>query len=118
MAKNQLFIFFLGAMFLIGLVSCNGAKDDLASLNQIVEELEKKDVASISKDEWINLDEEFNELDKKTKEGDFSENDQEEFEKLKGRVAALKLKKNMLDWKDDIKEMTNQMEGFVDGIGN
>lgn len=118
MAKNQLIIFLLGALFILGFISCNSAKDDLAGLIKIVEELEKKDISAISKEEWISLDQEFNELDTRSKEGEFSENDQEEFEKLKGRVAALKLKKNMLEWKDEIKDMTNQVEGFVDGIEN
>ncbi len=119
--KTRSILYFLGIISLsFSMEACSNAKDELDGLSQLIVQLEQKSTDAISKEEWTELDAKVVNLENQIKEdsGSLSETELSQFEELKGRVAALKLKKNMLEWKDEIKDMTNQVEGFVDGIGN
>jgi hypothetical protein len=118
--KTRAVLFFLGLVALaFSMEACSSAKDELDGLSQLIVQLEQKSIEAISKEEWTDLDAKVLNLENQIKEdsGSLSETELSQFEELKGRVAALKLKKNMLEWKDQIKDMTKQVEGFVDGIG-
>ncbi len=100
--------------------SCSNAKDNFVDLTQRVEDLEKKEIAAITSDEWENLDLQAKELEINISEDQsaLSEEDQAEFSKIKGRISALKLKKEMFEMQEKFKDMAKQAEGFIDGITN
>ncbi len=46
----------------------------------------------------------------------FTSDQLREFGNLKGRYAALLLKKGINDFQESVKDLGNQMEGFIEGI--
>jgi len=103
--------------FLIALSSCNNVQSRLDKAEKDIEYAEQNKEEMTAKD-WSTLEKKMQEL-----ESDFEQNREKytdeqvkEIAKLQGRYFAVAVKKGINDFQESVKDLGNQMEGFMEGI--
>ena len=110
-------ISFLFVIFLI--VSCNRIQSKLDKAATEIEyaELNKKEMTA---NDWANLDTIMTHLENDFHLNRDKYNDEQvkEIGKIKGKYTALIVKKGLYDFQESIKDLENQMEGFLESLNN
>ena len=108
--------FFLLSTLLL-FIGCNASQSKINNASSDIESFEN-DITEISSDDWLELENVMLALDKDVTENkeDFSEEQLREVRKLQGRYVAILVKKGLNDFKESVKDLGNQMEGFIEGV--
>lgn len=112
--KLSRFLLLSTLLFFIG---CNGSQTKIDRASSMIESFEN-DKAEISSEGWVELENLMLELenDITSNKFDFSEDQMSEVKRLQGRYGAILVKKGIDDFKEALKDLGNQMEGFIEGI--
>jgi hypothetical protein len=118
--KNQILIPIAGLLIL--LFSCT-AKQKAENLKEIIGNAITKieqDASAIKKEDWEKYDKQIEKLKAamKTNEDDFTPEEVEENNKLIGKYYALKASQKMGDFKKELKNVGQQLEGMYETFFN
>jgi chromosome segregation ATPase len=108
-------ILFLG--FLIALSSCNNVQSRLDKAEKGIEYAEQNKEEMTAKD-WSVLERKMQELESDLEQNrdKYTDEQVKEIGKLQGRYFAVAVKKGINDFQESVKDLGNQMEGFIEGI--
>jgi hypothetical protein len=108
-------IIFLTTFFLLG--SCNSSQSKLDKAQAKIEYAEQNKKEMTSQD-WSNLETRMSELgnDLELNRDKYSDEQVIKIKKIQGRYTALMVKKGLNTFKETIKDLGNQMEGFIEGV--
>jgi len=108
-------ILFLG--FLIALSSCNNVQSRLDKAEKEIEYAEQNKEEMTAKD-WSTLEKKMQELESDLEQNrdKYTDEQKKEIGKLQGRYFAVAVKKGINDFQESVKDLGNQMEGFIEGI--
>ena len=112
---------FLTRFFLLStllfFIGCNASQSKISNATSVIESFENE-ITEFSSDDWLELENVMLALDKDVTENkeDFSEEQLREVRKLQGRYVAILVKKGLNDFKESVKDLGNQMEGFIEGV--
>ncbi len=104
-------------IFLIALIGCNNIQSKLDSAEKEIEYAEKNKDAMSEKD-WSALEIKIQELESDLEQNrdKYTDEQVKEIGKLQGRYFAVAVKKGINDFQESVKDLGNQMEGFIEGI--
>ena len=113
--KKHLIILIGSLMFLF--MSCDTAGSKINEAESSIEKVEK-DLERVSKNELEELERQMQELEEHLNNNRNAYTDEQikEIGRLKGRYTSIMVKKGLLDFKESLKDLGNQMEGFIEGI--
>jgi hypothetical protein len=114
---KQLFKTFLFSGILFFLVGCD---QNQRTIDNITSELShaEQNLSSLNEQDWNALEKKMDDLDKSLTDerSGFSQKQIEDARKLQGKYAALILKREVGGAIDGIKDLGNQVEGFIEAI--
>jgi uncharacterized protein YceK len=113
----RLVLFFL---FLITIFSgCNNVQSRLENAESDIEYAEQNKEQMTAKD-WSTLEKKMQELelDLEQNREKYTDEQVKDIGKLQGRYFALAVKKGINDFQESLKDLGNQMEGFIEGINS
>ena len=110
--SNKLFILLFTILF-ISSCDFNQSKIDSVTAELDYAEANKKEMAT---EDWESLQTTVEELEQDVdlNRDNFSDEQVKQIRKLQGRYAALAFKKGLNDFQDSMKDLGDQVEGFVD----
>jgi hypothetical protein len=116
-ATRKLCVTIFSVFCTVMLVACYGEQSKIDSLKNDVVAMEQSP-QTMSKTEIDEIEQKINEIDAEIENNrsKFTSEQIREFGNLKGRYAALILKKGINDFQESVKDLGNQMEGFIEGI--
>lgn len=99
--------------------SCNKTQDKLDKA-WIKIEYAEENYTKMTAEEWRELELVIIDLnsDMELNRQKYSDVQIKEIGKIKGRYTSILLKKGINDFKDSVKDLNNQIEGFMDGIND
>lgn len=102
---------------LIALSSCNNVQSRLDRAEKEIEHAEQNKKEMTEKD-WSTLEKKMKELESDLEQniGKYTDEQVKKIGKLQGRYFAVAVKKGINDFKESVKDLGNQMEGFIEGI--
>ena len=102
---------------LIALSSCNNVQSRLDSAEKEIENAEQNKEDMTEKD-WSTLEITMKELeiDLEQNREKYTDEQIKEIGKLQGRYFAIAVKKGLNDFQESVKDLGNQMEGFIEGF--
>ena len=103
--------------FLIALSGCNNVQSRLDSAEKEIEHAEQNKKEMTEKD-WSTLEKKMKELESDLEQNreKYTDEQVKEIGKLQGRYFAFAVKKGLDDFQESVKDLGNQMEGFIEGI--
>lgn len=116
--KNKLFIPFtiVASVFILS-ASCNQSQSKIDKMSKIIEQCyQNKDNLTQSDLDKMELKMEELEKDLELNRNNYTDEQVKEIGRLQGRYAAILLKKGINDFQESVKDLNNQMEGFMEGI--
>lgn len=107
----------LTLVLLLLVVSCDRIQLKINQLSDKIEIVEQSD-SDLNSDTWSQIELLMNELenDIKINRTKYTELQIKNFNNLKGRYTALKIKRELRDLKNSIKDFGGQLEGVVEGL--
>jgi bisphosphoglycerate-independent phosphoglycerate mutase (AlkP superfamily) len=110
-------LIFTGLLVALGLSSCNTAQSKIDHLEDSIEFAEQNQDGMIDKD-WSALELNMQNLEKDLEQNrdKYTDEQVKEIGKLQGRYFAVAVKKEIIDFQESVKDLGNQMEGFIEGI--
>ena len=111
--KSFVFLFFLTLIF----YSCNTSESKIKSCEKEIVHAEEN-AKNYTPDNWKKLEEKMDALqnDVQTNRDKYTDEQIKEIGKLQGRYFAVSVKKGINDFQESVKDLGNQMEGFIEGI--
>lgn len=102
---------------LIALSSCNNVQSRLDRAEKEIEHAEQNKEDMTEKD-WSALEKKMGELeiDLVQNREEYTDEQVKEIGKLQGRYFAVTVKKGINDFQESVKDLGNQMEGFIEGF--
>jgi tetrahydromethanopterin S-methyltransferase subunit G len=102
---------------IIALNSCNNVQSRLDRAEKEIEYAEQNKKEMTEKD-WSALEKRMEELESDLEQNrdKYTDEQVKELGKLQGRYFAIAVKKGMNDFQESVKDLGNQMEGFVEGL--
>ncbi|MFN5628466.1 MAG: hypothetical protein ACK48W_04185 [Bacteroidota bacterium] len=116
--KNKLFIPFtiVASVFILS-ASCNQSQSKIDKMSKIIEQCyQNKDNLTQSDLDKMELKMEELEKDLELNRNNYTDEQVKEIGRLQGRYAAILVKKGINDFQESVKDLNNQMEGFMEGI--
>ena len=103
--------------FFIALSGCNKVQSRLDSAEKEIEYAEQNKIEMTEKD-WSTLEKTMKELeiDLEQNREKYTDEQIKEIGKLQGRYFAIAVKKGLNDFQESVKDLGNQMDGFIEGI--
>jgi chromosome segregation ATPase len=103
--------------FLIALSSCNNVQSRLDKAEKEIEYAEQNKEEMTAKD-WSNLEKKMQELESDLEQNrdKYTDEQVKEIGALQGRYFAVAVKKGIDDFQESVKDLGNQMDGFIEGI--
>jgi hypothetical protein len=101
----------------MALSACNNVQSRLDKVEKEIEYAEQnKDELSVK--DWSDLEKKMLELesDLEQNKDKYTDEQVKEIGKLQGRYFAVSLKKGINNFQESLKDLNNQMEGFIEGI--
>jgi hypothetical protein len=115
MKKKYNFCFTL--VILVLMFSCSQSRSNIEKATQMIEHAEQhKDALKQSDFDKMALKMEELQKDLETNRDNYTDEQVKEIGNLQGRYAAILVKKGMNDFEESVKDLGNQMEGFIEGI--
>ena len=107
------------ALFICFLFSCNQPKSEIQSATKMIERAEQTNEA-LTKSDIEQLEKKMDQLQKNLDQNrdEYSDEQVKEIGKLQGRYTSLIVKKGINDFKKSVKDIGNQMEGFIEGMSD
>ena len=104
-------------LLVISSTSCNQSEQKIRSAEKMIENAESN-TAEMPKTEIDKLDNKMKELeiDLEQNRGKYTDEQVKEIGKLQGRYFAIAVKKGLNNFQESVKDLGNQMEGFIEGI--
>ena len=104
-------------VFLLALSGCNNVQSRLDKAEKEIEYAEQNKQEMTAKD-WSALEKKMKELESDLEQNrdKYTDEHVKEIGKLQGRYFAVAVKKGINDFQESIKDLGNQMEGFIEGI--
>lgn len=104
-------------ILVIILYSCNNVQSRLDNLVADIEYAEQNE-KSLTAQDYTNLEKKIDDLDKDFELNRDNYNDEQvkTIGKIKGKYASLAAKKGINDLQESIKDLGNQVDGFIEGI--
>jgi hypothetical protein len=109
------FLFLFAILSLV--FSCNQSQSSINKASKMIENAEQqKD--QLEKSDFNKLEIYMEDLQKNLQDNrkNYTDEQVREIGKLQGRYAALLLKKGINDFKESVKDLDNQMDGFMEGV--
>jgi uncharacterized protein YceK len=102
---------------LIALSGCNNVQSKLDSAEKEIEYAEQNKKEMTEKD-WSALEKRMKELESDLEQNrdKYTDEQVKELGRLQGRYFAIAVKKGMNDFQESVKDLGNQMEGFIEGL--
>jgi hypothetical protein len=116
--KNKLFIPFtiVASVFILS-TSCNQSQSKIDKMSKIIEHgYQNKNNLTQSDLDKMELKMEELEKDLEINRNNYTDEQVKEIGRLQGRYAAILVKKGITDFQESVKDLNNQMEGFMEGI--
>jgi hypothetical protein len=112
--KIKLIVF---AFIVFTQTACKNVQSKLDQVSSKIEYTEKNK-KEMTSDDWASLELQMKELERdyELNKDKYSEEQIKEIGKLQGRYSALLLKKGLNDFQESVKDLGNQVEGFIEGI--
>jgi bisphosphoglycerate-independent phosphoglycerate mutase (AlkP superfamily) len=106
-----------GLLVAISLSSCNTTQSKIDHLEANIEFAEQNQDGMIDKD-WSTLELNMQDLEKDLEQNrdKYTAEQVKAIGKLQGRYFAVAVKKGIDDFQESVKDLSNQMEGFIEGI--
>lgn len=103
--------------FFIALSGCNNVQSRLEKAEKAIEYAEQNKEDMTEKD-WSALEKKMGELeiDLVQNREEYTDEQVKEIGKLQGRYFAVTVKKGINDFQESLKDIGNQMDGFIEGI--
>ena len=102
---------------LVLLFSCNQSQSGIEKASKMIEHAEQnKDALTQSEFDKVELKMEELKSDLEQNREKYTDEQLKEIGKLQGRYLAIAVKKGINDIQEDVKDIGNQMEGFIEGI--
>jgi len=103
--------------FFIALSGCNNVQSRLDRAEKEIEHAEQNKKEMTEKD-WSTLEKKMKELESDLEQNreKYTDEQVKEIGKLQGRYFAVAVKKGLDDFQESVKDLGNQMEGFIEGI--
>lgn len=113
--KNSHFFFY--AYLILLALSCSSPQSKIDRVSTAIEDAEQQKAELVQKD-YDELELKMEELqnDLEVNRKNYSDEQIKEIGNLQGRYTALLVKKGLIDFKESVKDLGNQMEGFIEGI--
>jgi uncharacterized protein YoxC len=101
----------------IAFSACNNIQSRLDRAEKEIEHAEKNKDAMTDKN-WSELEKKMQDLesDLEHNRAKYTDEQVKEIGKLQGRYFAIAVKKGINDFQESVKDLGNQMEGFIEGI--
>jgi hypothetical protein len=114
--KNFKLLFFLTGLITL-FISCGSPQSAIDKTSTMIERAEHNKDA-LTQSDFDNLELKMEELQKdlEVNRKNYTDQQVKEIGKLQGRYAALLVKQGINDFKESVKDLGNQMEGFMEGI--
>ena len=102
---------------LVLLCSCNQSHSGIEKASKMIEHAEQNKDA-LTQSEFDKMEHKMKELQKdlETNRKNYTDEQVKDISKLQGRYAAIVVKKGINDFRESVKDLGNQMEGFIEGI--
>lgn len=106
------FVYFLS-------ISCNSPKSKIDRVSAAIKDAEQQK-EEITQEDYDELELKMEELKKDlvVNRKNYSDEQIKEIGKLQGRYTVLLVKKGLIDFKESVKDLGNQMEGILEGISD
>ena len=115
MKKKYNFCFTL--VILVLMFSCSQYQSSIEKATKMIEHAEQhKDALKQSDFDKMALKMEEIQKDLETNRDNYTDEQVKEIGNLQGRYAAILVKKGIDDFEESVKDLGNQMEGFIEGI--
>jgi len=113
MKKSQFLYFCL----ILLAISCGSPQSNIDRVSTALEDAEQQK-EELTQDDYDGLELKMEELknDLEVNRKNYTEEQIKEIGKLQGRYTVLLVKKGLIDFKESVKDLGNQMEGFIEGI--
>jgi hypothetical protein len=107
----------ISIILLLLATSCNRSQSHIDSANSEIEYAEQNKDAMTQKD-WTTLEKKMQELESDLEQNrdKYTDEQVKEIGKLQGRYFAVAVKKGINDFQESLKDLGNQMDGFIEGI--
>jgi hypothetical protein len=117
--ENKIINSFAILILILTMLSCKQSQDRINKTAEMIERAEKSK-ETLTQIEIDKMEIEMEELQKDLENNRINYSDQQiqQIGKLQGRFAAMLLKKGITDFQETVKDLGNQMEGFIDGISD
>jgi len=101
----------------LSLSACNNLQSKIKSTDKEIERAEQNKEEMTAKD-WSVLENKMKELqsDLEQNREKYTDEQVKEIGKLQGRYFAVAVKKGINDFQESVNDISNQMEGFIEGI--
>lgn len=109
-------------LMLVGLImSCSNSQNPIDDLESLVDEIEESS-SDFTEEDWENISLEYEEIEAKLQQNEYTDEELKEIGKLQGRYAAKVTKAAIKETKDALetfsKQFESQMEGFIEELQN
>ena len=103
--------------FFVALSGCNNVQSRLDIAEKEIEHAEQNKKEMTEKD-WSTLEKKMEELESDLEQNreKYTDEQVKEIGKLQGRYFAVAVKKGINDFQESVKDLGNQMDGFIEGI--
>jgi hypothetical protein len=117
LSKSKLICFYVSIFIIMSFISCNNAGSKINSCEKEIAHAEEN-AKNYTADDWKKLEEKMDALqnDVETNRDKYTDEQIKEIGKLQGRYFAVAVKKGINDFQESVKDLGNQMEGFIEGI--
>jgi len=109
-------------LLLIFFVALSGCKNVQSRLDKAEKELvyAEQNKEDMSNEDWTALETKMLELESDLEQNrdKYTDEQVKEIGKLQGRYYAVAVKKGINDFQESVKDLGNQMEGFIEGLKN
>ena len=114
---KKIYNFYFTIAILVLLFSCNQSQSGIEKASKMIEHAEQSKDA-LAQSEFVNMELKMDELQKdlETNRKNYTDEQVKEIGKLQGRYAAILVKKGIDNFQESVKDLGNQMEGFIEGI--
>ena len=111
---RQTLLFF---SLLIALSGCNNVQSRLDSAEKEIKYAEQNE-KEMTENDWATLEKKMKEIESDLEQNreKYTDEQVKEFGKLQGRYFAIAVKKGLNDFQESVKDLGNQMEGFIEGF--
>jgi hypothetical protein len=104
-------------IFILSSLSCNRVQSKLNNASNQIENAQQN-IKEMNSSDWSELKNTMTELEDhfESNKDNYSDEQVKEIGRIQGKYAALLVKKGINDFQESLKDLGNQVDGFVEGI--